>query len=296
MMKFSRAMILTAMLSALLVIGCDIAELGVGDADSQDGAITQDGTVTVSLSNATSAPDDSRLAVFAYERGADPDDQANLKAVAHEVITDGMVNNLVLKEPDGREPSDDDWVASGGVSYDMYIYTTTDDEYHDYVLDSESPSKITDPHPVAISIDGDHSLSFDYENDLIAPTLTVKVTGIPERDEDPFKYLYIFLYEEGVEPDEDNAIAGNDIDDPDEFVGEAEAIMVTDAEKTESWLGRPGETYQVIILLLAAETHGPTADGSRHRFFEYTHTGVLLEIEFVDEGEGAWGDPENLQF
>lgn len=281
---------LVAIVAAVfLVMGCDSAGAGGGGDDSGGGGDDsggddtgqQNGTLTVSLSNADSAPEGSTFAVFVYESGADAYDQANLAAVASDVITEGTVVDLVLKEPNGWLPSGETWTASGGVSYDAYIYTTTDDEDLDY----DTTSKVTDPHPKAISVDGDHSLSFDYESDLVDVTLlTVKATDIPTRGTDPFQDFCVRVFEEGVEPGPDNAVAGNNV----AIDGDTAEVIMLSGPDGGVWFATPNENYQVLFILFGENSdYGLGSPGNRHLFSVYTHGSGYTQIERAfDE---TWG-------
>ncbi|MFN2395996.1 MAG: hypothetical protein ABR597_09945, partial [Bacteroidales bacterium] len=61
-------------------------------------------------------------------------------------------------------PNGTEWTGTEGVTYDIYIYTDSDDDNNPAT--GPTVGKMTDPFPQTVSINGNQSVSIDY-NDMI---------------------------------------------------------------------------------------------------------------------------------
>ncbi len=308
---------------ALALVSLWSCDTLLGD-DSDDSGDTKadDGSLTVQLLDGGSSPcpDPLMLAgpdgpdanhntpvftVWVYRAGSTADNDMVASGIAE--FDDDSNSTVHLNKPE----TNDAWQGTGGESYDVYpvAYCTVESGSIEHFNDNEThwDNAMAAVHngsgsggygvPITYKQDGNKAIttaSGDYGRLLIdPPTTTVEVTGIPTRDPDPFLEFYVRVFEEGVEPGPDNPVAGNGVDINGETT--AEATLHRDEEEHE-WLGTPGETYQVLLMLFGADGEGgPAAEGSRHHFFTYTHTtgGMELVRAFAD---AEWGDPDNLQF
>ena len=250
----------------LIVAGAVIVSVAVfGGCESPldpDTSIEEDdGTVTLSLSNASGAPPNSWFAVFVFESGADPNTREGLVAVNYSEISDGGVSGLVLKEPvEGDwEPSEETWIATGGETYVRYVYSTTDIN-----LDYDTTSKVTVQHPDTFSVDGDFTEEFDYVQDLVdAPTLTVEVTGAEAAEVTNAENETYFVAVVVVDGEFVSLI---DVT----FSGESFSILMEN-ENEATWLYEPGTEYVVVFILSSGDIDsGPATPGSYTLWTEMT--------------------------
>lgn len=265
-MKLTHIVMMTVVAFALLFTGCDSTGAGGGGGGSSQ----DDGTVTMSLSNAGAAPADSQFVVFVYASGADENDQNNLVAVAFEDISGPGVDNVVLEEPNGWLPSGDTWVASGGVDYDAYIYTTAD-----AALNYDTTSKLTSEYPVTFAVDGDVTQDYDYDTDLEdAPTLTIEVTDAnmtPGAGETPeFTGAVVNSSFEPLAAHWDN------IGSAPGYESSVLPQLTLDGGQTYeggTWLYESGETYSVVFMVGPDSIEdGPETEGSYTLVTEVTLT------------------------
>ena len=126
-----------------------------------------DGTVTVGLTGATDINGDYLYAYVYLNGETDLNNPAKVLACGSADISASGLASMVLKVADvAGEPTGDDWVGSGGV-YDIYIYT--DDAGN---VPEEATSKMTDPMPMEITIDGNITV-----NILFGDMVPYKLSG-----------------------------------------------------------------------------------------------------------------------
>jgi predicted small secreted protein len=262
MMKLLHIVVMFVVVLALLFVGCDTTGAGGGD-DDGSGDDQDDGTVTLSLSNAGGTPADSWFVVFVFEGGADPNTVDGLVAVNYKEISGGTVSDLVLEEPVNEyEPSGNDWIATGGKAYDLYAYTTADAD-----LNYGTTSKVTSEYPETFTVDGDFTHTYDYAADLVdAPTLTIEVTGADmsgESGPDDSPEFTGAIVSSNIEP---LAAYWDDIGPAPDYESSVLPQVTLDGGQTYeggTWLYESGETYLVAFIVGPDSIdHGPETEGS----------------------------------
>lgn len=143
------------LLLGVAIIACGMLLVGC------DSSSEADGTSTVALTNASAADGDS-FVVYVYPSGeTDVNNPGTVLATGNTKIASGAATVTVKVDNGSWQPTGTDWVGTGGTSYDFYIYTNDpNDPYADPT--SYANSKMTDPMPVSVTVDGNQTLSVDY--------------------------------------------------------------------------------------------------------------------------------------
>ena len=137
-----------------------IIAVGLGVTACNTGGGAADGTVTVNLSNAADA-NGHYLFVYVYAEGeTDVNNPAAVLATNNVQIADGTAS-VVLKLDDGSwMPTGTDWTGTGGVTYDIYIYTDSDGDSNPDTGPGTAKKTVT--FPQVLTIDGDETVATDY--------------------------------------------------------------------------------------------------------------------------------------
>ena len=136
---------------ACFVLAAMFCIFGCKSSDSSD-----DGTITVYMSGSTIATAHG-LYAYLYENGeTDFNNSATVLACNWHQVLGGMAT-FVLKVDDGSwSPTAEDWVGSGGSTYDLYVYTAGDSGQ------PGSSDYMTDPMPIEVTIDGNMNIDIDF--------------------------------------------------------------------------------------------------------------------------------------
>ena len=134
----------------------------------ESGSSSDDGTITVQLTNYNSTLD-TTLYVYVY-RGGETDVNTASKVLGFKTgdISGGSATVIVKNAEPGGDfvtEASAQWTGSGGESYDIYIYT--DDSSND-PTDNNSGEKKADSYPMSVTVDGDHVISLDYVNNMVS--------------------------------------------------------------------------------------------------------------------------------
>lgn len=245
-------------LAVIALTGCFGAGLSPDeDDDATDEPTASDGTVTVSLSGAGQADGDTLLA-YAYRAGEWIVDMPEYVVGAGSAgIVDGtaefVLTDSVVAET--WEPTGDEWTATGGENYDLYIYA--------YTLGGDTPmSWVLDPWKKTVAVDGDTTVAVDF-SDFVAyepngGTLTVSISGAQEQTG---KTLFFGVFESPSDPQAGEPIAFGDAnilaDGSVSIVAQQQSLA---AAGTEDWSGAAEGEYDVYILIDTDDsgTGGPT--------------------------------------
>jgi hypothetical protein len=218
MMKLSHIVILTLVAFALVFTGCDSAGAGGGGGGGSDdgtldsGTVTatveDDDTVTVSLSGATDLEDDL-FAVYLYSHDEHSIHTADrVLAVNYTNVGADGTASFTLKVDNGSfEPSSTDWVGTSGTTYDMYIYTDSQDDgaegTDDYEPATSERAFRAESYPMTVTIN-DGATTAQQMVAYAGGTVTVELSNAASYNGNWF-YYGIFLG--GAEPATNDALA-----------------------------------------------------------------------------------------
>ena len=103
-----------------------IIAVGLGVTACNTGGGAADGTVTVNLTNADAA-NGHYLFVYVYAEGeTDVNNPAAVLATNNVQIADGTASVVLKLDDESWMPTGTDWTGTGGVTYDIYIYTDSE--------------------------------------------------------------------------------------------------------------------------------------------------------------------------
>jgi len=195
--------------AAFLAMGCDsTGESGAGGTSTP----ADPGTVAVSLSGATDLEGDL-FGVFLYAHDEHSiNTPARLLAVNTATIGASGNVDLVLKEDNGNfEPTQTTFVGAAGATYDMYIYTDSEDNGTEGGTDDYEPCTSlrayhTVSFPQTVTIDGDQSVSVARATmtEYTGGTVTVELSNATAYDD---KWFYYAIFLAGAVPGTDDALA-----------------------------------------------------------------------------------------
>ena len=204
------------------------------------------GAVTISLSNAGPA-DGETLYAYAYEAGEWIVDMPEyVVGAGSATIADGTAEFVLTDSIDAEtwEPTGNDWTATGGENYDLYIYT--------YPADGGAPaSAMLDPWKKTVAVDGDTTVAVDYADFIeytpTGGTLTVSISGAQEQ---AGKTLFFDVYESPSDPAVDDRLAFGEAVIP---TGGSVSIVAQEellaAQGTQNWPGVAEGDYDVYIFI-----------------------------------------------
>ncbi len=216
-----------------------------------DGSSSQDGTATVTLSNA-SAANGQNFWAFVSKQGTNYYLIDNLVAVNMVTISNGSAS-FVLKQPDKDwMPTTTDWTGTGGISYDIYIFTDADSNY---MPDKMSVEKVNE-YPGTLTIDGNTTLNVDYStlNDYNPQDggVTVSASGLSTHNGDT---LLMAVFDSDSVPPNDNPYAvGSAVISN----GSATAKAYNFNTPTTLWTGTGGDIYNLYIFIDKDNSGDPT--------------------------------------
>jgi hypothetical protein len=206
--------------------------------DDGDDPTTAEGTVTVTLSSADPA-EGQHLYAFAYDEGQTDLGAANVLATNNGEIVSGEVS-FTLKVDDGSWlPTDEDWQAEIGATYDLYIYTTGDTESYDF----DGTSRVTEEFPLHLTVQGNESIDLTYLGLDYAYTLTVSISGA-ENLEGEALVAAVFPQGTDLATDPEPLAVGS------ATISSGEASFLAQYPPAEgSWLATAGECYDVYMFV-----------------------------------------------
>lgn len=228
-----------------------------------------DGTVTVSLSGAAEANGDYLLA-YAYEAGEwITDMQEYVVGAGMADIVDGSASFVLSDSINvSWEPTGDEWNATGGENYDLYIYTYPADG------SAEMGSRL-DPWTTTVAVDGDTTVAVDYADFVpytpTGGTLTVSISGAQEQEE---HLLFFGVFQSPSDPSVDDALAFGEAVIP---TGGSVSIVAQEellaAQGTQNWPGAAEGEYDVYLLIDTDDsgTGGPTDGDLAYRAHPITY-------------------------
>ena len=241
-------------LAAVALTGCFGAGVVPEDDDETDGTgetTASNGTVTLSLSNAGPAGGET-LYAYAYEAGEWIVDMPEyVVGAGSATIADGTAEFVLTDSIDANtwEPTGDDWTATGGANYDLYIYTYAPAEPG--APDPPPMSLVLDPWPKTVAVDGDTTVAVDYiDFDSYTPTsgtLTVSVSGAQEQ---AGKTLYVAVFQAPSDPEADSPVAQEFMVIPDDgTVTKTVQYLELDSMNPVDWYGDAEGDYDVYIFI-----------------------------------------------
>jgi hypothetical protein len=120
--------------------------------------------VSVNLTNAESANGHYVWATIYAENETDVNNADKVLATMFVQIQSGAAS-ITLQEDDGEwMPNGTEWTGTEGVTYDIYIYTDSDDDNNPTT--GPTVGKIIDPAPQTVTINGNQSVTINY-NDMV---------------------------------------------------------------------------------------------------------------------------------
>lgn len=288
MMKRLYSVIAAIGIVALLLGGCDSTGADSGGSDADDG------TVTVSLSGATDLTGDL-FAVFLYAHDEHSIHTAGrLLAVNYATIGASGNVDLILKQDDGNwGPTGTNFVGTAGTTYDLYIYTDSEDDgtlegTDDYEPATSFRSYRTVNYPRTVTIDGDQTVSVarDAMVDYTGGTVTVTLSDAGEHDGKMFFYG-IFL--SGADPGADDVVAYAE-----KMIAEGSADGTEVRARFEEmvpWYAVDGTSYDLYAFIDMDESghsDGPT-DGDLAYQLTFTVNGdTTIPTTLADYEEFSW--------
>lgn len=258
----------------ILLSATIIAQTGCESAGAEEGGTTTpadpaDGHLTVSITGADTIAGEVFYAYLFAAGECSIYTETALLAVNHGAIaTDGGVS-FILEEDDGQwEPNGTDWQGSGGMSYDLYLYTDNNNDGDWEPATSSSSYRHTD-YPVEITLDGDHSVDLDFANmvDFTGGTLTVTVENAAAENG---KEMFFGVFVSGANPEADESISwGGEVVGA-STSGEATDLAVQDDSDTP-WYGVDGQQYDLYVMIDqdSSGSEGPTTGDL---FYQETYT------------------------
>lgn len=256
---------------AILLIGCESAGSGGGGGA---GSNAEDGTVTVALSGAASE-DGSTFGAFLYAKH-EPSiyTESRMLAVNYVQIAADGTASVTLEGHDGSwGPDGTTWVGAGGTSYDLYVYTDSDDDGDGEPVTSSSAYRPVD-YPMELLVDGNTTVSLDLADmvDFTGGTLDVQLDSADAYDTRSF-FFGVFL--PGADPDADPPVAYGE----GTISSGGVRIAALNENDDGTWYGVEGQDYTIyaFIDVDGSGTDGPTG-GDELREIHHTKGGASGEV------------------
>jgi hypothetical protein len=222
-----------------------------------------DGSVTVRLENASAINGHDLYAYLYAHNEYSINTESKVLAVNYETVASGT-SEITLEEESSADddwaPNGTTWMGSGGVSYDVYIYTDdNDDGDHEPATGDPGSSYRTDPYATTVTIDGDQTITVNAANmiEYTGGTLTVSINeGGPG---DPVLTAAVFA--NGADPDTDDPLATGWVSVPSgggskNFNLEYDDVTMGDGD---DFYGVDGISYNLYVFLDKDSSQDPSS-------------------------------------